>query len=60
MGEGNRENTYLSAPSWNCHKAPRRSVALTGETGRAAVSLHIVAAGGPAYAAACRGETRAC
>lgn len=35
---------------------PHRSVALTGGTGRAAVSLHTAAAGGPAYAAAWKGE----
>lgn len=37
---------HLTVPSWNCHKVPHRSVALTGGTSRAAVSLHTVAAGG--------------
>lgn len=35
---------------------PRRSGAPTGGTGRAAASRHIVAAGAPAYAAACQGR----
>lgn len=47
-------DTYLSAPSWSCHKVPHRSVALTGGTERAAVSLRTVAARGPACAAAYR------
>lgn len=37
---------------------PHRSVALTGGTGRAAVSLRTVAAGGPAYAAAWQGRSK--
>lgn len=50
--------TYLSAPSWNFHEVPSRSVALTGGTGRAGVSLHTVAARGPAYAAACQERSK--
>lgn len=37
---------------------PHRSVALTGGTGRAAVSLRTVAAGGPAYAAVWQGRSK--
>lgn len=37
---------------------PHGSVALTGGTGKAAVSVSTVAAGGPAYAAAWQGESK--
>lgn len=53
---GEEGDTYLSVPSWNRHKVPRRSGAPTGGTGRAAASRHTVAAGGPASAAACQGR----
>ena len=53
-GEGGE--TYLSGPAWSHHKAPHRSAALTGGTGRAAASPHTAAAGGPAYAAACKAK----
>lgn len=52
---GGERHTYRSGPSWS-RRVPRRSVAPTAATGRAAVSRHTAAAGGRAYAAACGAE----